>query len=400
MNSLTMPSSFRHAKPQQLADALRGARNYTLILFDCLAAAGYDQPHRVPYLATINPPLWELGHTAWFAEWFVLREAASSHPADTQRPSLLTCGDDLFDSNTVGHRARWSLDLPSAGALKTYCHEVLDRTLDKLSREPGTDEAMYPYRLALAHEDMHGEALLYTLQTLGVPAPPSLAREALAVSMGEAIAYPGGTIMMGAAQEGGFVFDNEKIAHACYVAPFEIDAGLVTNAQFAEFMADGGYQRREFWSVAGSAWLMQQERSSPRYWQRDLDQWRTMRFGRLSTLAGAEPVRHVSLFEAQAYCAWIGRRLPSESEWEYAAMAGRAGFRWGQLWEWTASPFEPYPGFEPDRYREYSQPWFMTHQVLRGASFATPGRFASARFRNFFMPHRDDMFAGFRTCRY
>lgn len=400
MNSLTMPSSFRHAKPQQLADALRGARNYTLILFDCLAAAGYDQAHRVPYLATINPPLWELGHTAWFAEWFVLREAASSHPADAQRPSLLTRGDDLFDSNTVAHRARWSLDLPSAGALKTYCHEVLDRTLDKLSREPGTDEAMYPYRLALAHEDMHGEALLYTLQTLGVPAPPSLAREALAVSMGEAIAYPGGTIMMGAAQEGGFVFDNEKIAHACYVAPFEIDAGLVTNAQFAEFMADGGYQRREFWSVAGSAWLMQQERSSPRYWQRDLDQWRTMRFGRLSTLAGAEPVRHVSLFEAQAYCAWIGRRLPSESEWEYAAMAGRAGFRWGQLWEWTASPFEPYPGFEPDRYREYSQPWFMTHQVLRGASFATPGRFASARFRNFFMPHRDDMFAGFRTCRY
>eukprot|EP01036_Dinobryon_divergens_P058731 gene58731-78357_t len=89
------------------AEALRSARNYTLILFDCLAAAGYDRPHRVPYLATINPPLWELGHTAWFAEWFILREAVSSHPADAQRPSLLTRGDDLFDSNTVGHRARW-----------------------------------------------------------------------------------------------------------------------------------------------------------------------------------------------------------------------------------------------------------------------------------------------------
>ncbi len=395
MNSLT--ASFRRTRPQALAESLQDARNYTLSLFDCLASDGFDLLSRVPHIPTINPPLWELGHTAWFAEWFVLREAMSTHTAAAQRPSLLTRGDDWFDSATVPHRSRWTLDLPSAGALKTYCREVLDRTLDKLSREAGTDEALYPYRLALAHEDMHGEALLYTLQTLGVATPAGLLDTAGSAPAGD-IGFPGGTHQLGGPAEAGFVFDNEKQAHPVYVAPFRIDAGLVTNGQYAEFIADGGYQNRQFWSVAGSAWLMRQERSSPLYWQREADQWRTIRFGRPSTLPPHEPVRHVSLYEAQAYCAWAGRRLPTEPEWEYAAVSSQAGFRWGQLWEWTATPFEPYPGFAPDRYREYSQPWFMTHQVLRGASFATPARFRSARFRNFYLPERNDMFVGFRTC--
>jgi ergothioneine biosynthesis protein EgtB len=395
MNSITAP--FRHARSQALAEALMHSRNYTLSLFDSFAGMGFDVASRVPYLPIVNPPLWELGHTAWFAEWFILRAAMSTHTAAAQRASLLSHGDDWFDSNTVPHRTRWTLDLPSAGALKTYCHEVLDRTLDKLSREAGTDEALYPYRLALAHEDMHGEAMLYTLQTLGVPGPHEQ-QGALPMPPGGEIAYPGGTFQLGGVQDGGFIFDNEKFAHPVYVPPFRIDAHLVSNAQYAEFIADGGYQHQQYWGTAGSAWLMRQERSSPLYWQREEDQWRTLRFGRFATLPPNEPVRHVTLYEAQAYCAWAGRRLPTEAEWEYAAVSSLPGFRWGQLWEWTASPFEPYPGFAPDRYSEYSAPWFMTHQVLRGASFATPDRFRSPRFRNFYKPERSDMFVGFRTC--
>lgn len=382
----------------QLADALQNARDYTLTLFECFAAAGMDVAANVPQLRIVNPPLWELGHIAWFTEWFILREAATSHPADAIYNSLLSRGDDWFDSNTVAHRSRWTLDLPSTGAVKTYCHEVLDRVLDKLTREAFEDKALYPYRLALAHEDMHGEALLYTLQTLGLAAPARLVSDQQPCYTPVDIRFPGGTLHLGSAADGGFVFDNERRDHACHVAPFTISSSLVSNAQYAEFIADGGYDKRQFWSTAGCNWLMQQERSAPRYWQREGQQWRTMRFGQLSTLTGAEPVRHINLYEAQAYCVWADRRLATEAEWEYAALSGHSAFRWGHLWEWTASPFEPYAGFVADRYREYSEPWFGSQQVLRGASFATPSRLGSAKFRNFYLPERDDIFCGLRTC--
>ncbi|MGZ3183851.1 MAG: selenoneine synthase SenA [Telluria sp.] len=391
----TQTASFRTAGPQQLAAALQDARHYTLSLFDLFAAAGLDELARVPYAPTVNPPLWELGHLAWFAEWYILREAASSHPADANGSSLLTRGDDWFDSNTVPHRSRWTLDLPPAGALKTYCREVLERVLDKLDQAAHDDTALYPYRLALAHEDMHGEAFWYTLQTFGLDAPsprgtftPGLARE---------IAQPGGTITLGCAGPG-FAFDNEQPPLPVYVPAFAIDAALVTNAQYQDFIADGGYQQPRWWTPAAKAWLMQQDRSSPRYWMRGDDGWLVRRFGHVTTIDPHEPVRHVSLYEAQAYCMWAGRRLPTEAEWEFAATSRLPGFGWGQLWEWTCTPFEPFPGFVPHAYREYSQPWFGDHQVMRGASFATAPRLASAKYRNFYLPERDDIFCGFRTC--
>jgi iron(II)-dependent oxidoreductase len=392
-----MNSSFRNATPDELAAALQDARDYTLALFDCFAQAGLDAPDKVPLLQILNPPLWELGHIAWFAEWYTLRDARSSLRSAAQRGSLLAKGDDWFDSNAVPHDARWTLGLPSAGALKTYCGEVLDRMLDRLESAENTDASLHPYRLVLSHEDMHAEAFAYTLQTLGIALPQCVAQTISASAQSE-IRFSGGTIELGSRPDAGFVFDNEKWAHACHVPPFTIDSTLVSNAQYSEFIADGGYQKPHFWTPAGRAWLMQGERSAPDGWQRDGERWNCRRFGRQIALPGNEPVRHVSLYEAQAYCVWADRRLPAETEWEFAAQSRQPAFHWGGLWEWTCSPFEPYPGFSAGAYREYSEPFFGTHQVVRGASFATPLRLRSAKFRNFYLPERSDIFVGFRTC--
>jgi ergothioneine biosynthesis protein EgtB len=391
-------ASFRRMGPRALDLALQDARRRTLSLFDALAAAGHDRAAQVPRLAILNPPLWELGHVAWFAEWFVLREAASSKRGDAVGPSLLARADDWFDSNAVAHDRRWALDLPAPAALKAYCREVLDRIRARLARTHEDDAALYPYRLVLAHEDMHGEALLYTLQTLGVAPPASGACTGEAPAPGE-IAFPGGAFLRGGDQSRGFVFDNERPAATCRVAPFAIDAGLVSNAAYLDFMRDGGYRRDEYWSDAGRAWLMEAGRSAPRYWQPEgAGGWRTVRFGSRMAIDPAEPVRHVSLYEAEAWCRWAGRRLPREEEWEVAAAAGQPGFVWGQLWEWTASTFLPWDGFAADRYREYSAPSFGSCRTLRGASFATPMRLRSPHFRNFYAAGRDDIFVGFRSC--
>ena len=395
---MPMLTSFRNASAAQLAAAMRDARNYTLALFERFQSAGLDDLARVPYLPIINPPLWELGHIAWFAEWFVLREAATSHPAAAQHPCLLPAGDRWFDSGNVAHATRWELDLPDTATIKKYADEVLTQILNKLAHVADDATALYPYRLVLAHEDMHGEAFAYTLQTLGLAAPPQFAARKFSLEPQTDLRLAGGTFQLGSPASPEFVFDNEKWAHPITLPEFTISSTLVSNREYQQFMDDGGYEKMQFWDDAGRAWLAANKRSAPRYWQRGGQRWLCKQFDTLIELSDEEPVRHVSLHEAQAYCRWAGRRLPSEVEWEFAALSGHPDFRWGDLWEWTDSPFEPYPGFLADAYLEYSAPWFGTHQVLRGASFATQQRIRSPRYRNFFTAERDDIFVGFRTC--
>jgi iron(II)-dependent oxidoreductase len=322
-----------------------------------------------PKLKIVNPPLWEIGHVSWFQEYWCLR----LRPDGTRADSMLPGADALYDSAKVAHDTRWGLPLPDLAATRAYGAAVLERVRERLAREPESEALRYFVRLATFHEDMHAEAFLYTRHTLGYADPGFDAPAAASASTGD-VAIAGGKIEIGAQRSKQFVFDNEKWAHEVHVAPFRIARSAVSNAQFLAYVEAGG--------------------AAPRYWREQDGAWQQRRYNRWLPLSLHEPMRHVSWDEAQAWCAWAGRRLPTEAEWECASPQ----LDWGQIWEWTASDFLPYPGFAADPYKDYSEPWFGNHKVLRGASFFTPARLRSPVFRNFYTPERADVFCGFRTC--
>jgi iron(II)-dependent oxidoreductase len=416
----------------RLASALNDARRRTLSIYAHLDLAEL----RVPYLPIINPPVWELAHIAWFQEFWCLRYRQDD-PSGSSRSSILASSDALFDSRTVPHASRWDLPYPSLEGIFHFMEQTLERTLEALDEAP--EEGRYCFDLALRHEDMHGEALLMTLQTLGLPAPPIAGAAVPSVPSGapREVVFDGGEYLQGTLPESaGFVFDNEKWAHMASVRRFSLSLDPVTQGELAAFTEEGGYRRMDLWTADGWKWRERERVEAPRHWRRDGGGWRMRRFDQWVPVDFAAPMMHVSLHEALAFCRWAERRLPTEAEWEFAARNAGAPdrFPWGDsmapraenldlrhcapssafqdpapsrtglrqliggVWEWTSSPFLPYPGFKPDPYREYSEPWFGSHFILRGGSFATRSRLVHNRFRNFYLPERTDVFAGFRTC--
>jgi len=255
------------------------------------------------------------------------------------------------------------------------------------------------------------------------PAPTPPAGESLPAET----FVPGGPFAMGTDDEA-WAYDNERPAHLVDVAPFWIATAAVTNGDYEEFMADGGYERPALWSPAGWAWRRRAGLTAPEFWQREgRGSWSRARFGHFEEIPAAEPVQHVCWYEADAYARWAGRRLPTEAEWEKAAAGSdpmganlggalfrpspagthtggesRSGARQmlGDVWEWTASDFSAYPGFRSFPYREYSEVFFgHEYKVLRGGSWATHPSAVRVTFRNWDYPIRRQIFAGFRLAR-
>ena len=413
-----MPDARTLAGPA-LAAALRDSRARTLAWTFDLSDAQWQPPRQ----AGVNPLAWELAHLAWFAEFWVLR---GPHALDAEgrvratRPARLAGPDALFDSARLAHGERWAAPLPARAEIAARLEAQLDACLAALAAqqeeepaedaEDARDEALYLHRLALFHEDMHGEAFAWMRATLGHGAPQGLALPRLARA--PAIALPAAEIRIGRpATRRGFAFDNEQPAQAVALAAFEIDATPVTAGQYLRFVESGGYDDPACWPGEAGRWRAAQPRHHPARWRRPPGgkaRWETRWFDRWLPLDPDQPAIHLSAWEAEAYARRAGRRLPTAAEWEHAATspgtlpaasgAAQPAFRWGgSVWEWTASAFAPYPDFQPGPYRDYSAPWFADHRELRGGAFATHARLHDPRYRNFFQPERSDVFAGFRT---
>ncbi len=393
-----------------------------------------------PYIPTVNPMRWEIAHASWFYSYWVLRHALGRAPTMANE-------DELFNSVAIAHTKRWILPLPSVADTVSYCDRVHDDVREWLATSPPDDQLYYAL-WSVFHEDMHSEAFMYMRQSLGYPVPTISGTISVADAGGLAgdVHIPGGEFFLGARESDGFVFDNEKWGHVRKVKPFSIARAAVSQGDYAAFVDDGGYQRQQLWSPAAWAWRLAEALEMPHYWKRDGDTWLRRHYDQWVELAPNKAMIYVSAYEAEAYCTWAGRRLPSELEWEVAASAepdGAGGlsnvkrrYPWGDepptperanldaialgcvdvgalpagdsafgcrqmlgnVWEWTSSPLAPFPGFVPDMYDEYAAPWFHSHRVLKGGAYTTRGRMIRNAWRNFYTPNRRDILAGFRTC--
>jgi iron(II)-dependent oxidoreductase len=424
----------------EIAARLITARERTAGLTDCIDDADLIRQHS----PLMSPLVWDLAHVANQEELWLLRGVGGREPL---HPEI----DPLYDAFEHPRAKRPTLPLLDPAEARSYASDVRGRVLDLIERvsftaDPLVDQG-FVFGMIAQHEQQHDETMLATHQlrtgrpVLSAPAPAPAPADVLRLPA--EVLVPGGSFTMGTSTEP-WALDNERPAHDVDVQSFYLDTTPVTNASYAAFIGDGGYARENLWNPAGWAYRQKADLTAPLFWEQGgSGQWLRRRFGLTEPVPPAEPVMHVCWYEADAYARWAGRRLPTEAEWEKAARFDPAARRsrrypWGDedpsaeranlgqrhlqpapagsypagaapsgarqligdVWEWTASDFLPYPGFRSYPYKEYSEVFFgPDYKVLRGGAFSADPVVCRGTFRNWDYPIRRQIFAGFRTAR-
>ncbi|HEU4648773.1 MAG TPA: ergothioneine biosynthesis protein EgtB [Gemmatimonadales bacterium] len=425
---------------ERLARELAEARDRTFALVTPLSEADLVHQHD----PLMSPILWDLGHIAHFEELWLTR--------NLDGPIEFVEMPGLYNPFEHPRSTRGALDLPGLAHVRRIMDDIRARVLDRLAEadfEHGPELLRdgYVYRMVLQHEAQHNETILQTLQLKqGAPYMPLERRRVPAkhsdIAPGAMVRFPGGDVSIGT-DDRSAAYDNERPRHRVRLAPFWIDVRPVTNGDFLRFMEEGGYQRREWWSDAGWRWVTEAQVTAPKYWERVAGEWRSRTMDLVRPVDPDRPVCHVCYWEAEAYARSVGRRLPTEVEWEAAASWDPATgtqrrYPWGDddpttahanldqlafdtapvgayplnyspvgcygmigdVWEWTSSDFTGWPGFSAWPYPEYSEVFFGTeYKVLRGGSWATRPNAIRSTFRNWDYPIRRQIFSGFRCAR-
>lgn len=442
---------------QSLIKELKNTQKRIVDLVETLS----DEELAMPYHPDVNPPLWEIGHAAFFFEVFILQALDNKTSYD---PSM----DDIWDSFNIDHHDRWSPGMiPSKQNTLHYVDEIHHRILLRIETNELSQDDLYLYKYAIFHQNMHIESLIWARQKMGYRKMEFVQADCKEIPLEDSgsqkqgsgdAEIPAGCYWIGMPSQSDhfagddFAFDNEKPGFEIDLESFKISKTLVSNQEFLAFIEDGGYENEALWSWGGKKWLNTQHDFAippatqkrlpghPIYWRHQSDEWMERCFNQWKPLIPDYPVTHVSFYEAEAFCNWAGRRLPTEYEWEVAALGNRQGqelrkFPWGNsmdtsrvdmdglhnaqvpvtaypagdstfgcrqmlgtVWEWTSSQYLPYAGFTVDMYAFMSTLQFGYHKTTKGGSCATSSILIRGSYRQAYLPERTDVFVGFRTC--